>query len=151
MDETLWLLFAATGSAVVALTVALLTIGLGPAYVAGTSYVAVSVMLAPIAIFPSVQGKPPAHGAVTETNVRPAGVGSARETPMASSGPALITVIVYDTLAPGTALAGPVLLTERSALGAMTGVVTDAVLSAAFGSAVGELTVAVLTIGFAPA
>src|SRR5689334_543211 len=83
------------------------------------------------------------HAPVAETNVRRAGVGSVRFTPCASDGPLFVTVIVKMTCDPGFADAGPVFVTEISAL-CVNATVADALLLPAAGSAVVDVTVAVL-------
>src|SRR5205085_3947211 len=65
----------------------------------------------------------------------------------AFDGPWLITEIVNTTLLPGTAVAGPVLISSRSAEGA-SGTFSVSVFGNTPGSGVVELTVAVLLIGF---
>ncbi len=99
---------------------------------------------------PSAQGKAPVQAPALETKLSPAGVTSATETPLASLGPALVIVIVYTMLVPGTTLAGPVRVRPKSADPGLTVVGAKALLLAATASPVGELTVAALTIGFAP-
>src|ERR1700712_3513725 len=86
----LLLLLVGSGSAVVLDTMAVLT--MSPVASAPTSNVTVTVTLAPRASVPSAHGKPPAHGAVAEAKVRPAGLGSSRVTPLAGDGPLLITL-----------------------------------------------------------
>src|SRR5262245_38847557 len=87
-------LFAGTGSEDVAVTVAWLTMGLGPRYCAGTAKVAVTETMSPGSTVPMAQGNPPVHAPVAETNCSPAGVGSASTTPDAADGPAFWTLIV---------------------------------------------------------
>ena len=94
----------ATGVLVVALwgtaggvaldTVAVLTMGLGVVYPDGTAKVAVIVRVAAGGSVSRSHGKAVAQSPAFETNVRPGGVGSASVTPVASDGPALVTVIV---------------------------------------------------------
>src|SRR3989304_6281992 len=62
--------------------------------------------LAPAAPLPGAQGNAPVQSPALDTNVRPAGVTSATETPAASLGPLLVTVIVYTTLVPGATVPG---------------------------------------------
>jgi len=81
---------------------------------------AVSVIVPPLPGAGVVAVKPAAG--VMETNVAPAGTVSVSDTFCASLGPLLVKVIVYVTLVPAVATAGPVLLTARSAE-----VVTDVV------------------------
>jgi hypothetical protein len=109
--------------------------------------VAVTVVEAPFARAPSAHGKPPAHGADAETKERFAGVGSPSCTAGASDGPLFVTSIENVTFGPpGTAVAGPVLTTARSALGASVSV-SVAESSPGFGSVTprGTETVAVFT------
>jgi len=47
-----------------------------------------------------------------DTNVRPEGVVSATETPVAVLGPRLVTVTVYEMFCPARAVAGPVFVIE---------------------------------------
>jgi hypothetical protein len=105
----------------------------------------VRLVVAPAAIEPIVHGNPPAHGALAETNVTPAGGASDTTTPDASDGPLFFTAIVYATALPGVTLAGPVLVTCRSALGT-TGVMTELLLFAEFGSLVVNVTFAVFVM-----
>ena len=80
---------------------------------------------------------------VPETNVVPGGSGSDMANVCASLGPALATVIVKSRFVPATTVGGAVLVTDTSADEAI--VVDDvALLLAGLGSAVVELTVAVL-------
>src|SRR5437588_300754 len=58
-----------------------------------------------------------------DTKVSPAGNVSVRDTVWASLGPLLVTEIVYVILVPAVAVAGPVLVTPRSA--AATAAVTN--------------------------
>ena len=82
------------GSVVVALTVATFTTGLAPAYPEGTLNVAVITRLAPAGTVPRLHGKAVVQAPALDTNVRPAGVTSATDTPAASLGPPFVTVIV---------------------------------------------------------
>lgn len=52
---------------------------------------------------------------VSDWKVIPGGIASTRETPVALSGPAFKIVTSKETLLPAAALAGPVLVTNRSA------------------------------------
>ena len=101
---------------------------------------------APALIVPIAHGEtPPAHGAVADTNVRPAGVGSDSETPVAFDGPLFVMVIVNDPDVPAAIVPGPDFVTFRLALVAL-GVRTVEMLFVTVGSGVVELTVAVLVI-----
>src|SRR5437762_208067 len=97
----------------------------------------------PDVIVPRLQGvkvaQPPAGG----TKVKPAGVGSLSETPLASDGPLLVTLMLYVIVFPAVVVAGPDLVTDKSAF-CTTAPPADAELLAAFESGVDELTVAVL-------
>ena len=86
-------LFAEFGS-LAEVTVAVLPIGDGPLYVTGTLYVAVIVTGGPAASAPIVQGKLLHPPPLTETGVRPDGVGSETVTPVAPEGPKFETEIV---------------------------------------------------------
>ncbi len=88
--------------------------------------------------------QPPLLG-LTETNVTPAGSVSVTLTLAASDGPRFCAVTVYVTLLPATTVAGPVLVTARSADG-VTFVVAFAELFPATGSEVVVLMAAVLVI-----
>lgn len=56
---------------------------------------------------PRLHGKPLVHGAVAETNVSPAGVGSVSIALVAAALPELFTTIMYVMLLPAVMLAGP--------------------------------------------
>jgi hypothetical protein len=87
-------LLPVAGSAVTLESVALFTIGSGVVYAGGTRNVTAIVCGgAPAGIVPSAHGKPALHGAEADTNTRPGGAGSPRDTPTASDGPALVAVI----------------------------------------------------------
>jgi hypothetical protein len=109
------------------------------------------VRIAPDGTVPSAQGNAVTQLPAFERKVRPAGVASLTETPAASLGPLLVTVIVNARVWPGVTDAGPVFVRLTSADPAATGVDADPVLFAATGSDVVALTVVALTIGFAPA
>ena len=100
----------------------------------------------PALIVPIAHGEtPPAHGAVADTNVRPAGVGSDSETPVAFDGPLFVIVMMNDPDVPAAIVPGPTFVTLRFALVAL-GVTTVEMLFVDDGSGVVELTVAVLVI-----
>jgi hypothetical protein len=106
----------------------------------------VIVRVPPAGTVPRLHGKAATHAPAFETNVRPAGVGSAAETDCASDGPPFVTTVVKTTFAPpGTAVAGPVLEIDRSADAAAVPDVVDA-LFAGFGSGVGDETMATFAI-----
>ena len=86
-----------------------------------------------------------------DTNVTPAGVGSATTTNCASVGPAFATVSTYEMVSPGLATAWPSFVIARSADAAFTTVVAVAVLLPGSGSLVAAPTVAVLVITPGPA
>src|SRR2546428_6914544 len=65
-------------------------------------------------MLPSAQGNE-LHAPVAETKLSRGGVGSVSCTEAASEGPLFVTLIVYVTFVPGLAVAGPVLVTKRSA------------------------------------
>jgi hypothetical protein len=141
-------LFAAFGSAVAAVAVAVLAtepVAFGAtcttsANVAETpdgSVAMVQVVAAQANVGPLV--------CVCETNVVFAGSVSVSDTVCAFDGPLFTSAIVYVTFVPGAALAGPVLVTARSAL-VVTVEVAVEVLLAAFGSLVAAAIVAVLAI-----
>src|SRR5690349_18261689 len=109
------LLFGADGSGVPLVAVAAFTIGSAPEYPGGTLNVAMIVRTAPAGIAPSAHGNGVAQSPESEMGTRPAGVGSASDTPAASDGPALVTVIVKTTSLPATTVAGPLLATWMSA------------------------------------
>jgi len=88
------LLFAGDGSPVAALTVATFAIVECGMAGARTRNVAVMVTVPPAASVPSAQGNPPAHVPDADTNVVPAGAGSASTTAAALTGPAFVTVSV---------------------------------------------------------
>jgi hypothetical protein len=77
----------------------------------------------------------PAATHVNDTSVRLLGTVSAIDAPVTSLGPLLVTVSVYVTGVPCTAVAGPVLAIARSAAGLIS-VVTDPVLFTETGSVV---------------
>ena len=72
----------------------------------------------PGASVPSAHGKVVTHAPLVERNVKPAGVGSSTVTPGALEGPPLTMVKVYAIEPPGTTVAGPVFVIERSAVAA---------------------------------
>jgi hypothetical protein len=76
----------------------------------------VIVRVSPGASVPSAHGNGVVHAVVFDTHVKPAGVGSVTITDVADAGPAFVTVMVYVIVVPGRAVAGPVLVTCRSAL-----------------------------------
>src|SRR5882672_12562240 len=84
--DTLALLLAGAGSGVVAVTVAVFTIGSGAVYPGATWNTAVMVRLAPAARMPSEHGNGVAQAPLVETKVSPAGVGLSTDTPAASLG-----------------------------------------------------------------
>jgi hypothetical protein len=102
-----------------------------------------------LVIVPSEHGKFPVQAPALDTKPRPAGVGSATDTPVAVLGPLFVTVMVYTTFVPAVTFAGPVFVSDMSAW-KVTVVCTDAVLFAGVGSVVVETTVAVFVKGFAP-
>src|SRR5205085_3150976 len=110
---------------------------------AETPYVDVIVADAPAINVPSEQANGVLHAPLFETNVRPAGVGSETVTPVASEGPELVMVIVYETVWPAVIVAGPVFVMFRSAMTVDKLVVSDALLFAEFESVVVVLTEAV--------
>src|SRR5262249_50254210 len=67
------------------------------------------------AIVPSAHGKDVMQSPLLDTKVRPGGVGSVSSTSFAADGPALLTTMVYDTVCPGSTLAGPLFVTARFA------------------------------------
>ncbi len=83
--------------------------------------------VAPGGTVPRAQGKAVVQSPAVLTKVRPAGVGSLTTTFAALDGPALLTWIVYTSVAPGTTFAGPVLVMLTSALG--TSVLTSVLLA----------------------
>src|SRR6266498_1228488 len=99
-------------------------------------------MVDPAATVPSEHGNAVVHAPLLETNVRAAGSVSLTVTSAASEVPEFVTVIVYVAFCPATNGELAVLVIERSAL--VPSADDDvAVLFAAFGSDVVELTVAV--------
>jgi hypothetical protein len=84
------LLLAGAGSDVVALTVAVFTIGSGPAYPGATWNRAKMVALDPTDRTPNEHGNAVVHAPLFEMNVSPAGVGLSTETPAASVGPVFV-------------------------------------------------------------
>ena len=60
----------------------------------GTENTTVTLTPTPLPSVPRLHGKPPAQGAVADTKVRPAGVGSASDTFAALLGPLLVTASV---------------------------------------------------------
>lgn len=87
-------------------------------------------------------------GGVEDTNVVPGGRMSGTVTPVAGLGPALATVIVYSRSPPtGTGSGRSALVSDRSAVGGITVVSTEAELFPPFGSGVSEDTEAVLVVG----
>jgi hypothetical protein len=140
-------LFAALGSAVVAATLAVLL--KLPAWFGAVTVTVITGADAPVAraarvqvtdtlpVFEHAQPVPDA-----DTNVTPAGKVSVTVRFAASDGPVFDTVNEYATEDPATTEAGPVLAIARSAL-AVTPVVTEEELFAAFGSAVVLATLAV--------
>src|SRR5262245_34566012 len=71
---------------------------------------------------PRAHGKAVVQSPVLETKVRSGGAGSVTDTLFAVDNPPFVTVIVYVTVLPGTTLAGPVFVIDRSALGVSTSV-----------------------------
>jgi hypothetical protein len=102
------------------------------------------VRVPPGATVPSAHGNAVVQSPLVLTNVRPVGVGSDTETPVALDGPLFVSVMVYVTFVPGSTEGGPVFESARSALGASA---FTSVLVAAVGSVVptGGAAVAVLT------
>lgn len=97
---------------------------------------------APDVSVPRLQGNPPEQGAVADTKVSPAGVGSLRVTAAASDGPPLNTWMLKVVFVPGVK-GEPLLVTVTSASGLP--VVTDVeLLLVMFGSPEELETVAVL-------
>src|SRR5205809_5364319 len=112
-------LFAGFGSASLPLTVAVLV--MVPA-VAGAVALVVNVALAPAARLPTEQVTVPAefvHPVLAETKVTPAGRVSVTVTPVAGLGPLFLATTVYVIGLLTVAVAGPVLVTTRSADGAV--------------------------------
>src|ERR1051326_9175800 len=105
------------------------------------------VAVAPGAMVPKAHGYAVTQLPVFETNVRPAGVVSATDTPVAVLGPLFVTVTVYEIVEPGVMIADPVFTfaIERSVEAVTVAVQVDELL-AGVGSLVVELTVAVLLI-----
>ena len=141
-------LFAALGSAVVAATLAVLL--RLEAWFGAVTVTVISGAEAPVAsagrvqvtdTLPVFEQAQPVPAALTK--VTPAGSVSVTVRPAASDGPLFVTVNEYATEDPATTVAGPVLAIARSAE-AVTPVVTDEELLAAFGSAVVAATLAVL-------
>jgi hypothetical protein len=151
VTEAVWASFPGDGSAVAEVTDAVLRIGLAPLYPEGTRYVAVMVRVAPAGIVPREHGNAVTQFPAVERNVKPAGVASATFAPAASLGPLFVTTIVNASVWPGVTDAGPVFVSRKSAEPDATGVEAVAVLLADAGSLLEALTVAALTIGFAPA
>ena len=109
----------------------------------------VSVSIAPFARLPTVQSPVPKlyepAEAIADWNARPAGNRSATATPVAASGPLLVTVTVNVTLVPIDGLAlSTTLVTARFATGASTDALSE--LSAALGSCAEVVAVAVFVI-----
>src|SRR5581483_518620 len=105
--------FAEFGSMVAELAVALLLmVVLGPGC---TVYVAETIFEVPTVMLPSEQGKLEHPPPATPVRARRGGVGSSRETDVASDGPLFVTVILKVTFDPGSAVEGPIFVTERSA------------------------------------
>src|SRR5438128_9206397 len=92
-------------------------------------------------MLPRAQGND-VHAPDAETNDRREGVGSVSCTAAASEGPLFVTTIVKVTFEPGKAVAGPVLVTLRSAP-VVTGSVVVELLFPGFVSVVDDVTVAV--------
>src|SRR5438552_2411639 len=84
----------ATGSVVAEETVAVLTIGSGVEYEAGTEYVVVIVRVAPAATVPSEQGQAVVQAPVLATKTSPEGSVSETVTALASELPLFVTVSV---------------------------------------------------------
>src|SRR5262245_29296562 len=111
-----------------------------------TVYDATIVREAPGAIAPTEHGNAVVQSPEVETNRSPAGVGSSTTTSAALEGPALETTIVYSTWSPGSAEAGPSLVIDRSASGAMSVSTVDVLLARSTSSAPGGgVTVAVFS------
>jgi hypothetical protein len=89
---TVLLLSPGVGSGVGLVTVAVLVTE--PVALAGTENTTVTFVVAPFASVPNAHGKPPAHGAVADTKVKPAGVGSTSDTVCAFDGPLFVTASV---------------------------------------------------------
>src|SRR5262245_14640774 len=75
-------------------TVAVFTIGSGPANSAGTEKVVKMICDAPAASGPRVHGKAVVQAPLLDTNVSPAGGGSVTVAPATSDGPLFVTVSV---------------------------------------------------------
>ena len=137
-------LFDDTGSAVVALTVTAL-VSVEPWVSVGSgSTVRVTGTVPPAGTAPRVQTIAAVQEAPAAlTKVTPAGSVSLNATPVALDGPVFVTVTVYVYCWPGVTVAGPVLETVMSALGADVVVDAEAELLAATGSAVVAVTEAV--------
>src|ERR1700730_13866128 len=118
--------------------------------VAGVVTLMVNVALAPEARLPTVQVTVPAefvHPVLAETKVTPAGRVSVTVTPVAGDGPLFLATIVYASGLLVLAVAGAVLVIDRSAdTGVLTVVDAEAVLLAVFGSGWSAFTVAVFVI-----
>jgi hypothetical protein len=133
-------LFAAFGSAVVELTVAVFETA--PVTPEPIVYVLVIVTTPEGAIEPRLHGYAVTQPPLFDTKVRPAGVVSATDTPVAvPDALVFVTVTVYVIVAPGVPVAGPDFTMDRSS--PLTVAVDVEELFAAFRSKVVELTVAV--------
>jgi hypothetical protein len=142
-------LFETTGSVDAVDTVAVFVYGFEPVNGDETRNCVVIVADAPGASAPSAQGNVVVHAPEFATNERPAGAGSATETPVAVAGPLFTTVSVYVTTLPGaTGPAGPVFViaTSASVPAPTTPVFAVAELFDGTGSGVAEETVAVFVI-----
>jgi hypothetical protein len=106
---------------------------------------AVSVAIEQVMVAPVVQLKLGPEFCWNETNVAPGGMASVSETDWASARPLFVTLIAYATLVPALALAGPLLVTARSA-DAVTVVLALELLLPEFESEKSELAVAVLVM-----
>ena len=109
-------LFETTGSFEVDDTVAVFVYGLEPVNGDDTRNCVEITADAPDASVPSAHGNAVVQAPEFATNERPAGAGSATETPVAAEGPLFTTVSVYVTTLPGaTGPAGPVFVIATSA------------------------------------
>ena len=85
-----------------------------------------------------------------EASTTPAGNVSVITTPVETDGPLLVAVMVHDTVWPASTLAGPVLVTDRSASWPLTTATVEMLLPSC-GSSVGLVTCAVLLTSVASA
>ncbi len=91
---TVPVLLPGAGSPVAALAVVALTIGFAPAYPGGTANVAVMTRVAPAGTVPRLHGKAVTQSPLLDAKLRPDGVTSATDTPAASLGPLLVSMMV---------------------------------------------------------